>query len=455
VLVGCGVVGTFVLVLGLTVGFVVYGSVKFREQAENKEVASSPRTERDEPLRLHDDRGPNREVPRPIPPPAPETPTTEERKNKERADEAAKEEQAARERAAQEAEAARKVAQEQAEADARAEKAKAKAPFVGRWRITPKDEGTFYMTLESSFEARKTNGGAKHGRWEVVGKQARVTWDDGWQNIFRPDRNMTDAFKPGASWDGPPTIVAPAVKVEGGTEVAAGADEKATPLDRMVDLLIKLSAAEEEAGLAKRQAAQARREAEDAAEKAQQAERYPRRTSGDNAAAAGSAEAATRVQDYLDRLEDSRQAVVTKQKARELADKAKEAEEKSRQAAGLLAEVRDAVRRAEQATPDLVDQARRKVTEQIDKRRQEEAARANEATMKKAEEARARQEQEKVSRAKADQEAKARRILKQGHQLADRDFPSEARERYQEVIDKYPDTEAAATAKKLMDNLGK
>jgi TolA-binding protein len=42
-------------------------------------------------------------------------------------------------------------------------------------------------------------------------------------------------------------------------------------------------------------------------------------------------------------------------------------------------------------------------------------------------------------------------MLRQALSLADRGFKKEARKRYQDVIDKYPDTPAAAKARKLLE----
>jgi len=83
--------------------------------------------------------------------------------------------------------------------------------FVGRWRIEA-TEGVFFMTLGSSFDAKKTNDPNSIGKWEIVGKEARVTWSEGWRNILRPQKDISIAFKPGTSWDDPPTSTVPAFK---------------------------------------------------------------------------------------------------------------------------------------------------------------------------------------------------------------------------------------------------
>jgi hypothetical protein len=195
-------------------------------------------------------------------------------------------------------------------------------PFVGRWRITTKDEGTFYMTLESSFKARKTNSGAKSGKWEIVGDEARVTWDDGWRNIFRRGKKTTTAFKPGISWDDPPTVTAPAVR-----------------------------------------------------------EADVRRESGKKLAFAKGA-----------RLKEKPTVVEKIVRANDKADLLLNADEE-----GKFKEVL--------------------------------------ASIKK----------------KTNEEHDSQRLLRLARQLADRNFSKQARERYQQVIDKYPDTEAAVTARKLLD----
>ena len=49
------------------------------------------------------------------------------------------------------------------------------------------------------------------------------------------------------------------------------------------------------------------------------------------------------------------------------------------------------------------------------------------------------------------EEARAQSALRAALQVASQGFKKEARKRYQEIIDKYPDTEAAAKAKKLLE----
>jgi hypothetical protein len=64
-------------------------------------------------------------------------------------------------------------------------------------------------------------------------------------------------------------------------------------------------------------------------------------------------------------------------------------------------------------------------------------------------EEKAKKAAEKASRER--EEAKAKALLRSGLQLADKGFKPQARKRYQEVIDKYPGTETAEKAKKLLD----
>jgi hypothetical protein len=82
--------------------------------------------------------------------------------------------------------------------------------FVGRWRILA--EGTereFVIILSASGEAIRVQTGAHAlGKWETVGTEARVTWDDKrWKDILRPlgHRIRKLAFSDGKTWDDQPT----------------------------------------------------------------------------------------------------------------------------------------------------------------------------------------------------------------------------------------------------------
>jgi hypothetical protein len=96
----------------------------------------------------------------------------------------------------------------------------------------------------------------------------------------------------------------------------------------------------------------------------------------------------------------------------------------------------------------------RRVAEEAEKRRrqqqaEEDAKRRAKEDKKRAEEAKQQEEEARVER----EDAKARVILRQATQLSERGFTKEARKRYQEVIDKYPDTPSAAKARKSLEKL--
>jgi hypothetical protein len=46
----------------------------------------------------------------------------------------------------------------------------------------------------------------RDGKWEIVGNEARITWNTGWKDILRPQQDgvLNLAFGPGASWSDPP-----------------------------------------------------------------------------------------------------------------------------------------------------------------------------------------------------------------------------------------------------------
>jgi hypothetical protein len=76
--------------------------------------------------------------------------------------------------------------------------------FVGRWRIV-NDEGitAAYFTLKNTLEARKDHAPNAPGKWQVVGEEVRITWSDGWRDLFRPQNGeiLVISYGPGAEWD--------------------------------------------------------------------------------------------------------------------------------------------------------------------------------------------------------------------------------------------------------------
>lgn len=56
--------------------------------------------------------------------------------------------------------------------------------FLGKWEVGDGMGGTFFITLDENGDAwRSLNH--EHGRWVYVEGEARVTWDDGWQDVIR------------------------------------------------------------------------------------------------------------------------------------------------------------------------------------------------------------------------------------------------------------------------------
>jgi hypothetical protein len=91
-----------------------------------------------------------------------------------------------------------------------------RASFAGRWQVgTGVGSSTFYITLEPNGTASKTQG-AEHGRWAVVGDEARISWDDGWHDIIRRAGNHYEkvAYSPGKSYSDKPSNITEAKNTE-------------------------------------------------------------------------------------------------------------------------------------------------------------------------------------------------------------------------------------------------
>lgn len=89
--------------------------------------------------------------------------------------------------------------------------------FLGKWRV---QEGSgrsrsFFITLKDDGSAEKSIG-ASHGHWEVVGGEARISWDDGWRDIIRKTGSKHEkfAFEPGRSFSESPSNVTDAQPTE-------------------------------------------------------------------------------------------------------------------------------------------------------------------------------------------------------------------------------------------------
>ena len=59
-----------------------------------------------------------------------------------------------------------------------------RAHYLGKWEVGDGSGSNFYITLYDNGDALKSIGG-KHGRWEYVDGEARVTWGDGWHDAIR------------------------------------------------------------------------------------------------------------------------------------------------------------------------------------------------------------------------------------------------------------------------------
>ncbi|MGO9775501.1 MAG: hypothetical protein ACLQGT_13870 [Terracidiphilus sp.] len=59
-----------------------------------------------------------------------------------------------------------------------------RAHFLGKWEVGDGSGNNFFITLYDDGDALKSIGG-KHGRWEYVDGEARITWEDGWRDAIR------------------------------------------------------------------------------------------------------------------------------------------------------------------------------------------------------------------------------------------------------------------------------
>jgi len=87
--------------------------------------------------------------------------------------------------------------------------------FLGSWKVGDGAGGTFEITLKPDGKAHKTHGDGE-GSWTVVNGEARITWHDGWKDLIRKSGGKYQklAFKPGTSFDDPPSNVAEAEYTE-------------------------------------------------------------------------------------------------------------------------------------------------------------------------------------------------------------------------------------------------
>ncbi len=83
--------------------------------------------------------------------------------------------------------------------------------FLGKWEVGDGSGNTFYITLEEDGNAKKSMGDA-HGKWVYVDGEARVSWDDGWQDAIRKVGSKYEkfAYSSGKSFTDTPDNVTPA-----------------------------------------------------------------------------------------------------------------------------------------------------------------------------------------------------------------------------------------------------
>jgi hypothetical protein len=80
--------------------------------------------------------------------------------------------------------------------------------FVGKWEVGEGNGSTFFITLDSDGDARKSIG-SSHGTWTLVDGEARINWDDGWHDAIRKvgSKHEKRAYEPGKSFDDTPSNV--------------------------------------------------------------------------------------------------------------------------------------------------------------------------------------------------------------------------------------------------------
>lgn len=91
-----------------------------------------------------------------------------------------------------------------------------RATLAGKWKVgTGAGVGTFYITLATDGTASKSMGSSR-GTWEMVGSEARISWDDGWHDVIRKAGNRYEkaAYAPGRPLTESPSNVANAVRTE-------------------------------------------------------------------------------------------------------------------------------------------------------------------------------------------------------------------------------------------------
>jgi hypothetical protein len=88
--------------------------------------------------------------------------------------------------------------------------------FLGKWKVD-NGGGNFTITLKRDGHASKYyNGYRDNGTWQVVGDEARITWQDGWRDTIRKagSRYENAARRPGRTFTDPPDSIVDANSTE-------------------------------------------------------------------------------------------------------------------------------------------------------------------------------------------------------------------------------------------------
>jgi len=77
--------------------------------------------------------------------------------------------------------------------------------FFGKWEVGDGTGNTFYITLKENGDAYRSLG-SEHGKWAYVNGEARITWNDGAQDVIRrvDGRDKKAAYREGKSFTDEP-----------------------------------------------------------------------------------------------------------------------------------------------------------------------------------------------------------------------------------------------------------
>jgi len=80
--------------------------------------------------------------------------------------------------------------------------------FFGKWEVGDGTGNSFYITLKEDGDAYRSLGSV-HGKWAYVNGEARITWNDGAQDVIRrvDGRDKKAAYREGKSFTDEPDNV--------------------------------------------------------------------------------------------------------------------------------------------------------------------------------------------------------------------------------------------------------